>query len=152
MPGRPAILGENACSLLPHTDVEKFWPHIVMELRKISHVWDMWWTEESLHMAVMSGTMEVWVAGRPPEFKLVFFTQILHFPANSILQVVLMFGTRLRELTPVIAATLEQYAEEHGCRYAEVFGRHGWERILERQGFKRSASVFTKPLGEFRRH
>lgn len=147
-----ATQGEFACSRLGLGEVEKYWPEMLLELRKIKHLWDIWWTEEALYIQCVSGNMQVWVAGKPPSFSIVVFSQILHYPANSVLQAVLMFGTKVDEVLPVVVGTLEHFALEHGCKYAEVFGRHGWSKKLENYGFRASATMFSKPLGELRRH
>lgn len=150
--GPIAIQGEFACQRLSVNDIEGYWPEMVKELRKISHVWDRWWTEESLYLQTISGNMQVWVAGKPPEFNLVVFSQVLNYPANSIFQAVLMFGNKIEETLPVVVGTLEHFAAESGCRYAEIFGREGWTRKLDRFGFRGSAVLLTKPIGELRRH
>lgn len=150
--GPHAIQGDYACTRLGLNDVEKYWPQMLEELRKIRHVWEIWWTEDALYMQAVSGNMQVWVAGKPPAFNIVVFTQILHYPANSVLQAILMFGTKVDSVLPVVVGTLEHFALEHGCKYAEVFGRGGWERKLEKYGFSLSATLLSKPLGELRRH
>lgn len=150
--GPVSTLGENACQRLSPEQIAKYWPEMVLELRKISHVWDTWWTEDSLRLQMLTENMQVWAAGKPPVFHLVVVTQVLHYPANSILQAVLAFGTKVDEVLPLVVGTLEHYAQVHGCRYAEVFGRFGWQRKLEKFGYSKSATMMTKPLGILRRH
>lgn len=145
-------MGERACKQLTFREIEDFWPAMLLELRKISHLWDMWWTEESLHHMCMTGMMQVWVAGVPPTFHIVVITQICVYPAGSTLQGVLGFGTKVDEVIPLLVETLEHYAQKHECRYTEIVGRLGWEKKLERFGYRPTAKIYSKPLGELRRH
>lgn len=147
-----ATQGEFACKPLNDQEVEQFWPEIAEELQKVHHIWDHWWTLESLYIQVATGGMQVWVAGKPPSFNLVTFTQLCNYPANTILQIVIMFGERVEETLPVVMNTLEHYAEMRGCRYMEAVGRPGWKKFFERYGARQRSVVFEKPLGEFRRH
>lgn len=151
--GSVSQMGDDICSRLWPQDVERFWPSIVEELRKIPHTWQTWHTEESLFVALTMGHMQAWAVGDPRVgFHLCIFTTIAVFPASRILQTVLMFGNKVDKVLPLVVATLEHFAQEEGCQYAEVFGRYGWERKLSSYGYRKTASVLTKPLGALRRH
>lgn len=144
--------GEFACKALSIEEVEKFWPQMVEELRKVAHIWDTWWTLESLHLMATTGGMRIWVAGKPPNFNLVTFTQIIQYPANSVLHIVIMFGTKVEETLPIVLNTLETYAEMNECRVMEAVGRSGWKRFFQRFGARQRSVIFEKPIGVLRRH
>lgn len=126
------------------------WPAIAGEMEKVAEVWNTWWTVEALQDAAFSGRMQVWTAGDATAFHIVVFTQILYYPANTVLQLVLALGNSLDEAMPVLNATLEKFAAMNGCGVAEIIGRPGWERKLREVGFRKKAVVLTKRLGAFR--
>ena len=127
-----------------------YWPYIKGEMEKIPHLWDRWWTMDSIFEGVMSGRFQVWAAGSGKEYKLIVITQVAHYPANTILQGILMLGNSLEECAPVLDATLEKWGRDSRCTMCEVSGRKGWARFLKSYGFKETAVVLHRPIGEHR--
>jgi hypothetical protein len=52
-------------------------------------------------------------------------------------------GRRMAGWLPLIA-NLEAYARDEGCRSIRIFGRLGWQRVLD--GYRRTNVVLDKPL------
>jgi hypothetical protein len=114
-----------------------YWPAISQELDSIPQFWAPWWTKEAIYGLTMDGTFQCWGAGTETELKVVVFTQVAHYPANTILQIFLAFGTGIDEVTSGLVTVFERFAAESGCTMVEVVGRLGWEPKLRDIGFRR---------------
>lgn len=132
------------------TDLMLYWPHITREMDRIPQVWDTWWTKEALLQQILCGGMQLWGVGPPNQLRLIAITQVNTYPANRILQIVLVLGNSLHESAPVLAATLQKFAHLQGCLIGEVVGRPGWEKFLAPHGFRKTAVVLTARLGAIR--
>lgn len=133
--------------LTPH-QFDHYWASIVPQLDTVKHTWDLWWTKDALYQAVMDGWMNCWVIGSIDTIHLVCFTQIINYPANRMLKVVLLFGTGLDTYFDVAEATLEKFAMNNQCVYLEAYGREGWRRRLE--GVKCHGVVLTREVSNLK--
>jgi hypothetical protein len=127
---------------LRNEEIVYYWPWIDKELDRVPHIWSGHWTKDSLYELSMNDRFQLWGFGPKDEIRIFVFTQVIHFPANRILQAFLCFGNSLDEALPIIEATGERFAMETGCNMFEITGRKGWERKLK--GFKCDYTVFTK--------
>lgn len=123
-----------------------YWPMIEKELDRVPHIWDTWWTKDTLYDAATHGRFQVWAVGPEDQVRLVLFTQVAWYPANRILQSVCMLGNSFDECAPVLEAALTRYAIAHECAFMEVTGRPGLERALAPYGMRRCGVVLSKPV------
>jgi hypothetical protein len=131
-------------SRLRTEEVVYYWPFIDIELDRVPHIWCGHWTKDSLYELTMNDRFQLWGFGPPDQIRVFVFTQIVHYPANRILQAFLCFGNSLDEALPIIEATFERFAMETECKLFEIMGRKGWERKL--RGFKHDYAVMTKVM------
>lgn len=109
-----------------------YWPMISQELDRIPHTWNTYWTKEFIRDAVMNGRFQIWGFGPPETVCLMVFTQVVYYPANMILEIILGFGNGLDDALPLIEATFERFAQEQNCTLCEIRnGRPGWSRKLD---------------------
>ena len=131
-------------SRLHREEIVYYWPWILDELDRVPHIWSGHWTKDSLYELSMAERFQVWGFGPKDEIRIFVFTQIIHFPANKVLQAFLCFGNSLNEALPIIEATFERFAMETQCELFELTGREGWKRKLK--GFRQDFVVLTKNL------
>ena len=127
-----------------------YWPLISAELDKVPEIWNVHWTKEALYQSVMTGRFQVWGFGPNNMLNVIVFTEIAAYPANRILRIFLAFGNSLEIALPVIAATLERFAQISDCPICEVIGRIGWERKLPQ--CKKIGSILRYEVGKQRVH
>ena len=127
-----------------------YWPLIEKQLDFVPQLWALWWTKESLREGVCSGRFQCWGVGSNEVISAVIFSQGAFYPANSVFQAFLAFGDGLIDAIDEIEATFERYCSIRGVSAAEITGRPGWEAILRRKGFARTATVLTKRLKPMR--
>jgi hypothetical protein len=139
-------MGETLIEMFSPERFNIFWPFILRELKKVPHMWQPWWTEESLYDLTMNGTFQCWAAKADGEIKAIAFSRVNTFPTGNVFYVWLAFGEGFLEYADAFEAAFEQFAIKCGCHMAEVTGRPGWEPMLRKKGFRRTASVLTKQI------
>lgn len=132
--------------LLRAEEFDLLWPKIKEEVLKVSHIWSLHWTLDSIYENVMNEYMQCWGSGWDGATRIFLFTRVCSFPSNRILQTIFMFGNSLHECLPSIIATVESFALGEGCTAIEVVGRRGWKAMLPANGYQEKAAVFTKSL------
>jgi len=126
-----------------------YWHDIEKELLTIPHVWQPWWTLESIRNGVIAGHLQCWVVGTKSRIDAVLFTQIAIYPGAKMLQIIVAFG-KLLDYIDLCDAVLTRYAETWGCSEIEMTGRPGWGPKLRKMGFKRNSIVMAKKLDQLR--
>lgn len=132
--------------LLRVEEFDTFWPLMTKELKKVSHIWSLHWTLESIYENVMNEHMQCWGSGWDDTMHVFLFTRIACFPSNRIIQSMFMFGNSLKDCLPSIAATVESFALANGCTRVEIVGRKGWKGYLPSNGYKEYAVMYSKNL------
>lgn len=127
-----------------------YWPFITKELDTIPQWWEPYWTKDFINHAVMTGGWQAWGFGEYDKINVVVLTQIIMYPGGRILQMMLAFGNNLPMVAPLIDATLERFAVEAECPYAEIVGREGWVQYFPR--FKKVAVVLRCEIPEMGVH
>jgi hypothetical protein len=121
-------MDEGEAFLLTPQQFEYYWPSISGQLDTVKHLWEIWWTKEAFHDGVMNGWLNAWVIGSVDAIHLVMFTQVVHYPANTILKVVLLFGNKFDDYIPIMEAVLEKFARDRNCPYIEGCVRDGFRK------------------------
>jgi hypothetical protein len=117
-----------------------YWPMISKELDTIPQWWAPYWTKEYINTNVLNGGWQAWGFGDIDKVNIIILTQVMMYPANRILQIMLAFGNSLDLCMPLMEATLERFAVETGSKFCEFIGRPGWESKFPR--FKPVGIVF----------
>jgi hypothetical protein len=141
-------MGNGEAHLLSPEQAMLYWPEIDKELDTVRHAWEIWWTKEALRQGVLDGWLNVWAIGGRESISLILFTQIVHYPANKMLRVVLIVGNRLEEFFDIAEAALEKYCINTGCLYIEAHGRDGWGKRVP--GIVKHGTMFTRKVTNLR--
>lgn len=123
-----------------------YWPLMEKQLDFVPHLWELWWTKESLYEGVCSERFQCWGVSQNNIIIAVIFSQVAIYPANVVFQAFLAFGDGLIEAVDEIEATFERYCQIREVTVAEICGRPGWESVLRKRGFGRTGTVLTKKL------
>ena len=126
------------------------WSRISQELDTIPQWWEPYWTKDFINHAVMSQGWQAWGFGDYNTINMIVLTQMIIYPGSKVLQMMLAFGNNLALCAPLIDATMERFAVETGCKYAEIVGREGWVQYFPR--FKKVAVVLRCEVPEMGVH
>lgn len=131
--------------LLSWDQFEQFWPGISEMMDKIPHTWEDL-TKESIYARTENSSLQVWGVGCGDALLMVLFSQIAVFASGRALQIIWGAGQgRVFESAgDVVDAAMESFAKDQHCSRIDVIGRGGWEKVLAKRGFKRSAVVLSR--------
>lgn len=86
-------------------------------------------TFEDVRELVATGRAQLWPAPRG-----VAITEIIVYPRKRVLHIFLAAG-EMDQLTDMIESA-EQWGRTQGCTSLTMAGRFGWQRVLDKHGFK----------------
>ena len=141
-------MDKGEAHMLTLVQFEHYWPLISTEMDKVRDVWEIWWTKEAIHDAVMNGYMNVWVVGSEDTIYFTLFTQIVRYPANTILKIVLLVGNSLEKYYDIAEAVLEKFALGQGCSFMETCARDGFKRRIKNASHH--GVLLTRKVGTIR--
>ena len=133
-------------------EFDKWWPNICEQMDTITHVWERWWTKQSLYDAVVSGWSQCWGAVHEDTLEIIVFTSVVCYPAGRSLVTNLAFGNNIDDHIATIDATLEDFARTAECEWQEVRGRPGWKPRLKSLGYGDQQIQMFKAVPAGRRH
>lgn len=115
----------------------KFFSH----RKKVQRVLDILQTHtmEDVWHGIASGRFQFW-----PLENSIIITDITEYPRCKVLTVFIAAGDmdEILSMDPVLV----QFARKTGCRFVEVTGRKGWERVLGRIGYKPMCPYLRKEV------
>lgn len=94
---------------------------------------------EDVKRSILAGKMQIWPAQRG-----VAITEIIEYPKKRVLHVFLAAG-EMDQITDMIESAA-QWGRTQGCTSLTLSGRKGWERVLDRYGFKPVMVVMEREI------
>src|ERR1043165_8622350 len=139
-------MDKTVVELLTPEKFVHYWPMIERELKTVPHVWEDYWTLESIYNYTYTGKFQCWAIGDANSMRIVCWTQIVWYPVGNILQVFLAIGTGIDEYSDDLVAWGEKIARDQGCVLIDVVGRPGWGPKLRKFGFKARTQSFSMKI------
>ena len=94
---------------------------------------------EDVEAAIIEGKMQLWPASNSAAV-----TEIIQYARKRVLNVFLAGGD-LQEIMGGLGAATE-WAKAQGCESITLYGRKGWERVLDSHGFKPVMVVLERKI------
>ena len=98
-------------------------------------------TFEDVVAGIVSGRMQFWPAERGCAV-----TEIVVYPRKRVLHVFLAGGEMDQILDMIGDAT--EWSKGQGCTSMTIAGRHGWQRVLAKHGYRAVMTVLEKEYEE----
>jgi hypothetical protein len=138
---------DSAFFQLPKEMLPEVWPVIYPGLKTVVERASGKVSLEELANDIIAGRWQLWLYLNGGEYRALAITELATCKTGKkILRLIVCTGED-RELWEVlIPSTLEQFARIEGCTLFETWARPGWERILGRQGFKKTHVLLEKEL------
>jgi hypothetical protein len=118
--------------------VLEFWPHVKDKIRCAIEATNL--SEfEDIEREVLSGHQLVWLAWDGKDVLAAATTQL----TRNVCVLTACSGYDRERWLPLFAR-IEQYAKDEGCKTMRIFGRKGWQRVLD--GYRVEHVVLEKAL------
>jgi len=133
-------------SLVPPQFVNTCWGKVVSYIEGAVEYTHGRYKAEDLYNMVVEGDHQLWVAYEGQEFKGVVLTNIMNYPQRRLLCMGFCGGVDLKDWKDPMLKLLQRYAKDVGCDAIEAFGRPGWAKIFENDGYKAEWVTFELPV------
>lgn len=101
---------------------------------------------EDIVRIINSRDGQLWVACyEDSKVTTMMVTQVITYPQERRLLILLYAGQGVAS-TGYFLPVIYEGARKLGCTAVEIYGRPGWERVMEREGFKKVHTVLSKKL------
>lgn len=117
--------------------IEEFWPHVKDRIRAAIERTGLS-AFEDIESGVLDGSQLVWIAWDGE----ILAAATTHLSRNVCVLTACAGYDRERWLP--LFARIEQYAKDEGCSRIRIFGRRGWERVLD--GYRVEHVVLEKVI------
>ena len=107
----------------------KFWPHVRGALKVAMERTDLGSIEE-LELDVIEGRQLLWLAWHEGQIMASATTHLVK-PGEDKVCVLTACAGHHRETWLPLFGRIEQYAKAEGAKKMRIFGRKGWERVLD---------------------
>jgi hypothetical protein len=121
--------------------IGEVWPHVRERLRAAIDRTELS-SFDDLEADVISGMQLVWLAWDGSEIMAAATTQLVK-PRDKVCVLTACAGHDRERWLPLFAM-IEKYAKDEGCSTMRIFGRKGWERVLD--GYRVEHVVLEKAL------
>ena len=117
-------------------DRGSYWIDIEQYIDQSEPMWERLYTKKFLYESILDGGMQLWlVLDDEREIKSIILTQIVSYPKQKILEVVLAAGEELIANIDCVLV-IGEFATACGVNFAMVKGRYGWKKPLSKLGFE----------------
>lgn len=124
----------------------KAWKQAVPYIKKSLKYSDSKYTLESIYQGVLENDLQLWVVLNKDNYVTgAVVTQIIHYPAESRLLIMLLGGKGFLKWQHVLDE-LRPWAKQFGCINFEIYGRPGWEKKAKYFNVEKIHTVFKGVL------
>jgi hypothetical protein len=144
---------ENTHAWSDPARIGRMWPSILANLRKFIAQFPDDVTEEFLINSIIEGKRHLWVIydeASPDVAVMVILTEIKCNDATGkhFIEAAGLGGNRMKECLPLIEQIEQWAADEHDASESLLIGRMGWRRVMGDFGYRESAVIMKKPIGD----
>lgn len=132
-------LSDNELIGIRHNQAHLLWHEVDPILRRALEYSDNKYSLEHVKKCVEERDMQLWVTFREGHVSTAGVSQIVNYPCEKRLVILFLAGDSENLFSHW--HTISQWGKSQGCESCEIYGRPGWERKLEKIGFKKIHTV-----------
>lgn len=121
--------------------IDEMWPHVRDRIKAAVERTNLS-SFDDIEADVLKGLQLVWIAWNGQEILAAATTQLVKL-RNKVCVLTACAGYDRERWLPLFAS-IEQYARDEGCSTMRIYGRRGWERVLE--GYRAEHVILEKGL------
>lgn len=122
--------------------ISEFWPHAKDLIRKAIEATGLS-DFTDIETSVLGGDQLLWLAWNGESIEAAATTQLIKAGRRSLCVLTACSGYQRERWLPLFEQ-IENYAVNEGCSAMRIFGRKGWERVLD--GYKADYVILEKAL------
>ena len=95
---------------------------------------------------LIRGHQQLWIAYDEGDIYGVVVTELINYPQMRTLVMHFTGGRKLPKWKNEMLQLLQRFAKDNGCSVIESYGRPGWGRVFERDGYKARFVYYELPV------
>lgn len=103
------------------------------------------YTSDDIRQRFKNGGQQLWVAYDDKVYGFVI-TEVMKYPQMVALVMHFTGGTELPKWKNEMLSVLQSFAKDAGCQTIESFGRTGWKKVFNKDGFKSKFMFYELPV------
>lgn len=132
-------------SLVPYEFIDNVWPDIETYMQGAADYTYGRYDVSDIRNNLEKG-QQLWVAFDEERYYGAVVTEVIEYPRMKTLMLHFTGGVGLKEWKSPMLHLLQQYAKENGCAKLESYGRLGWAKIFESDGYKPAFVFYELPI------
>jgi hypothetical protein len=134
-------------SLVPLEYIETVWPQIEEYMDGAARYTYGRFNVEDIKEGLYTKPQQLWIAfDEENSVKGAVVTQVLTYPRLNALVMHFTGGVDLKEWKPMMLEIIQRFAKENGCDVIESYGREGWGKVFQNDGFKSRFMFYELPV------
>ena len=127
------------------------WPQVEHLFLENSEQWEELFTIESIKFSLHKGVMQLWTMNDRDEFMLALITEVLQFPKKTLVNLLFLAGSDLREGLKFLDC-VEMWGRKQGAVTVVGAGIPAVARMLKSYGYEIKTVRFSKNISGMREH
>ena len=103
-------------------------------------------TANDIKKNLLNTEKQLWVAYKNVQIYGFVVTEIVTYPQMKTLMMHFTGGVHLNKWKDDMLKTLQKFAKEFNCKLIESYGRKGWGKVFEQDGYKPRFIYYELPL------
>lgn len=131
-------------ALVPNTGVDAVLDEVGPILMRATDRSGGRWTLPDVLDQIDLGLQHLWIAFDDDRIWGVVTTRFVEYPKFKRMEIVFCAGDDLKSWMRPMLDVLGRWHDDNGCTGMELVGRSGWERVLAKEGFRKTYIVMEK--------
>ena len=134
-------------SLVLPEHIELVWPQINGYAERCAKYTYGRFTAEDMKQGVLTNpAQQLWIAFDERGIVAFWITEIIEYPQMRTLMLHFVGGKDFHSWRVVGFPILQKFCKEHGCKVMESYGRPGWKKMWEAEGYKAKFVFYELPV------
>ena len=126
--------------------IELIWPQIKEYLHGAAEYTFGRYTVDDIKKGLYDKPQHLWIAFEDAEMFGAVVTEIYEYPRMKALVMHFTGGKELPKWKAPMLKLLQKFAKDHQCDIIESYGRRGWGKVFENDGFKEKFMFYELPV------
>ena len=135
-------------TLVPTEHIESVWPKVQSYMERAAKYTYGRFTAEDIKSELLkhSNVQQLWIAFEEGDVYGAYVTEIVQYPRLKTCVIHFLGGKHFKKWGWLGLEILQKFAKEHECDVMESFGRPGWKKIWEKDGYKPRYTLYELPV------
>jgi hypothetical protein len=134
-------------SFVPLEYIDAVWPQIETYLDGAARYTYGRFTVKDIKAGIETKPQQLWIAFEEDDTILgAVVTEILVYPQMKALVMHFTGGVELVKWKPDMLKVLQRFAKDNDCSVIESYGREGWGKVFQNDGFKSRFMFYELPV------